>query len=74
MQSDLYRSRDEMLRILDMTSLDEVKPVFSDLAICSFIVIPREERMYFYVNSNSRSKYCIIRKNDFGKRIKANNR
>jgi len=47
MQSDLYRSRDEMLRILDMTSLDEVKPVFSDLAICSFIVIPREERMYF---------------------------
>lgn len=47
MQSDLYRSRDEMLRILDMTAVEEIKPLFSDLSICNFIVIPREERMYF---------------------------
>lgn len=47
MQSDLYRSRDEMLRILDMTAMEEMKPVFSSLALCKFVVIPREERLYF---------------------------
>ena len=47
MQSDLYRSRDEMLRILDMTAVEEIKRLFSDFSICNFLVIPREERMFF---------------------------
>ena len=47
MQSDLLRSREKMLKIIDMTALEEIKPVFSTFALCNFIVIPREERMFF---------------------------
>ena len=47
MHSELYRSREEMIRILDMISIEDVSPILSSSAICAFIVIPREERMYF---------------------------
>ncbi len=47
LQGEIYRSREDMLKILNMTTLEEVSSVMSSALICSFIVIPREERMYF---------------------------
>lgn len=44
---DLYRSRDEMLRLIDMSSLDELSTIVESTLVCTFIVIPRENMMYF---------------------------
>lgn len=46
-QSDLYRSRGEMLKILNMTTLEEISSVISSATVASFICIPYEERLFF---------------------------
>ncbi len=47
LQSDLYRSRGEMLKILNMTTIEEISEVISSATVASFICIPYEERLFF---------------------------
>lgn len=46
-QSDLYKSRGEMLKILNMTTLEELTSMFSSAALATFVCIPYEERLFF---------------------------
>lgn len=44
---DLYKGREEMLKLLNGTSLDEISGIISSVILSSFIMIPRERRMFF---------------------------
>lgn len=47
LENDLFRSRDDMLKILHQTSLEEISSVLSSVVLCNFIIIPREKRFFF---------------------------